>query len=732
MGPRLLAGALALCISGAAMWITWTLASEAERSEVVALSAVQLESAVHGLRNQISKEALGFDADPDEISRLEDEVTAQLGLVTPALERPRATALTQDIERYTALTARSQFASLEADLFGELASIRSEARSVALSASERARVGVVLTALAGFVAVMAVLFAHGRGQRTRVATAVSERYEALVNDSPDLIFLIEQDGNVSWTSPAAGRLSDPPPRHLDDLIRRMPADVGAAFRDYVQSPHTAPAGLVVPIRATADDTRWVELRLSDQRDNRAVGAVVATGQDVTTNVHLQQELARQADEDELTGLANRRLLNRSVTAALARADRSGTQVALILLDLDGFKGVNDTLGHPVGDELLRQVADRLEAKVRSGEMVARLGGDEFAVVVEGVDSTEQALAAANRFAMVLHTAFDVGDQVLALKSTSGVALSAEDIDGDELFRRADIALYEGKHAGRGRTVVFEPRMEELLVGQARLQRELENGLRHHEFELVYQPLVDVVTRRPRSFEALMRWHSPSLGTVPPLTFIPVAEQSGFIVELGEWALREAITQLLAWKRDGADPELSMSVNVSVVQLMSDEFVPMLRSVLDDTGIDPRYLQIEVTESVFADELDRLVAKLDAVRRFGVRVALDDFGTGYSSMGQLQALPVDCIKVDRAFVEAVRRDEGAGRGLSVIQALFDLGRALGLEVVAEGIEELSQLDALAGPNLDTAQGYLFSRPLPRSAVPAYLAGESSLAATPRSG
>lgn len=681
--------------------------------------------------------------DEDEVAQtlsgLEQHLRGAL-VVLPEVDRARTQAIFVQYREVAlpemALAPNSMQAVNAQGLYDTLLEKIGDAEAVAATeanaATEKASTGTTLAALSSLVGVsllmIYVFWLSNRRAETAIGERYNQRFEAIADGSTDYMFVIEDDGELSYQSPAVGRLFEggDPVSNVSEILGLMQPKHAALIEIGLANPALATGPYVFPVQMPAGKVRRFEMTLRDQRDNPAVGAIVVVGRDITEQLELQERLAEQANVDALTGLPNRRALGDSLARAVARGERHGTTPGFLLLDLDGFKGVNDTLGHPVGDELLIQVGERLAEASRTGELVGRLGGDEFAVVLEDLPSTAAAENVAERLASVLKVPFDVDGNLLALGCSGGVVTAAVANDPDELIRRADIALYEAKNRGRGRVEVFAPEMEELLVGQVRLQREVEAGYKNDEFSLVYQPLLTVDSQDPVGFEALMRWDSPSLGVVAPLTFIPVCERSGLIIALGRWAMEEACTQLAEWQEAAGDPTLSMSVNVSVVQLEDSGFLDDLRAVLAKTGIAPASLQLEVTESVLASQVAELIGRLQEIRDLGVRVALDDFGTGYSSMGQLQALPVDCIKIDRSFIDALNTE--GDQAASVVNALVELGRALGLQVIAEGVEELEQLSALVGPQCDLAQGFLLARPMPAEDVPAYMAEFGSLPLT----
>jgi diguanylate cyclase (GGDEF)-like protein/PAS domain S-box-containing protein len=417
------------------------------------------------------------------------------------------------------------------------------------------------------------------------------------------------------------------------------------------------------------------------------------------------QLETQAFHDALTGLANRALFADRTEHALKRHSRMARDVAVVFLDLDDFKKVNDGLGHAAGDELLRRVAERLQGAIRAGDTVARLGGDEFAVLLESVHGPDDAMMVADRLLDSLSTPFTIGREVV-VSASAGVALT--ETTATELLRDADVAMYRAKHAGKSRCVLFEPTMREAAIERLDLERELRIAIRRHELFLVYQPIVDAETHRIVSLEALVRWRHPDRGVLEPRSFIELAEQTGLILPLGREVLRAACLQAGAWNEAGWAP-LPVSVNVSPRQLGEPAFIKDVMDAVRDASLEPASLILEITESVLVQHPDRASETLRELRRLGVQIAIDDFGTGYSSLSYINDLPLDMLKVDRSFIGAV-----ANRP-AVVETLFRLGRVLGLRTVAEGIETIEELDAVRSLGAGLAQGYLFSRPLPADEV-----------------
>ncbi|WP_022803056.1 EAL domain-containing protein [Deinococcus ficus] len=423
----------------------------------------------------------------------------------------------------------------------------------------------------------------------------------------------------------------------------------------------------------------------------------------------QQHLAEQARHDLLTGLPGRAQFQAELDRRLAVA--ADEPFGVLFIDLDRFKAVNDALGHDVGDRLLQQVARRLRRAVRSSDLVARMGGDEFTVILRGVQRVVDAERTAQKILDGFALPFDVNGRSLHVTASVGVALAPQDgQDVATLHKRADIAMSRAKQGGRNGVRSFQPEMEQESAERLTLEGDLRVALARDDLLVHYQPVIDVSSGQPRGFEALVRWAHPTQGLISPARFIPVAEESGLIIPLGAWVLREACRQAQRWQ---ADRTLTMSVNVSALQFEQPDFVPTVQAALTATGLDPRLLILELTESAVLRDPEAAVAQLRALRALGVRVALDDFGTGHSSLGLLKTLPVDLLKIDRSFVQ--------GDGAEVmVGVIVTLAQAFGLEVIAEGVETPAQFTLIQGLRCDGVQGYLFARPAPAGEMSAFLA------------
>ncbi|MGD0881649.1 MAG: EAL domain-containing protein [Acidimicrobiales bacterium] len=434
-----------------------------------------------------------------------------------------------------------------------------------------------------------------------------------------------------------------------------------------------------------------------------------------------QELHHQALHDALTGLPNRALILDRIDQMLARSRRDRSPVAVLFLDLDNFKDVNDTLGHAAGDELLVGVGARLSSAIREQDTVGRLGGDEFVVVAQGDSLDAGAEVVAARILDALATPFEIAgsSSPLSVSASIGIAENGLATSG-ELLRDADIALYQAKAAGKQRAVVFAPSMQNVVDDRRDLDMDLRRALESDQFFLLYQPVVDLASGAFTGVEALLRWRHPTRGVVQPDEFIPELEASGLIVPIGRWVLNEACRQGAIWQ--GRGHQFTVSINVSAKQVELDQFVDDVREALDTTGFDPARCILELTESTLMHDVEGTVARLTFLKTLGVRLAVDDFGTGYSSLAYLRQFPIDVLKIDRSFVAAVAETEEAA---ALVHSMVLLGSALHLETVAEGVENNAQRRHLAAENVDTAQGFLFARPLEVADVDELLADTSNI-------
>ena len=451
-------------------------------------------------------------------------------------------------------------------------------------------------------------------------------------------------------------------------------------------------------------TKKIALRNADGAPEYLLGV----SEDIAERKRAEAQIARLAHYDPLTELPNRVLFQKHLSEALARRARRGDQLAVHFIDLDRFKTVNDTLGHPLGDALLRVAAERLRGCVREGDTVARLGGDEFAVVQTGLEDMTGATRLAGRIVEAMSAPFDLHGHQVVIGASVGVAAAPSDgEDADELLKKADMALYRAKADGRGAFHFFERAMDEQLQARRALELDLRRALQAGEFELFYQPLYNLGDERVTGCEALLRWRHPQRGMVSPADFIPLAEEIGLIVQLGEWVLRNACAEAAGWP-----DHVRLAVNLSPAQFRDRGLVRTVVSALAASGLPAERLELEITESVLLQDSAANMAMLHDLKALGVRISMDDFGTGYSSLSYLRSFPFDKIKIDQTFVRDILKDSDA---MAIIKAVLDLGSSMGIVTTAEGVETLEQLNALRGQGCAEIQGYFISRPAPAAEI-----------------
>ncbi len=448
---------------------------------------------------------------------------------------------------------------------------------------------------------------------------------------------------------------------------------------------------------TTDDTNLLQ----------AVSHVLATA----INARQAEDQARHdAMHDPLTGLPNRVLFSDRLTQALARSERDRSPLAVLLLDIDRFKLINDSLGHLAGDELIREVAPRLSGAVRASDTVARLGGDEFAVLCEDLEDEREAQEMAERLGACFLRPFALGGEQQFATASIGLVVASRHVDADELLRDADAAMYRAKEAGRGRYEVFDEGMRARAVARLQVENELRRGLDREELQLFFQPIHDLRDDRVMGCEALVRWNHPDRGLVGPDQFIPIAEESGLIVQLGAWVLQRACRQLARWRRSVPGAEsLRMTVNLSAQQVTQPDVVDIVAEAIEEAGLDPQDIGLEITEHVLIEDAQTTADTLRRLQRLGVRLVIDDFGTGYSSLSYLKRYPIEVLKIDRSFIDGIADDESGD--LAIVTAIVRMASALGVDVIPEGVETDAQLARLRELGCRYAQGFLLDRPLP---------------------
>jgi diguanylate cyclase (GGDEF)-like protein/PAS domain S-box-containing protein len=545
---------------------------------------------------------------------------------------------------------------------------------------------------------------------------MEERFKSLVTNSTDTIFVTGEDTTISYATPSAASIlgygaDDLSQRRLSDLVHPDDVDpmLSLVSRCASRPAHSARGEW----RLSDHEGRWhfTETVVANLLDDPHVQGLVFTSRDIGERIRFQSELQHQAFHDALTGLANRILFKERVEHSLTA--RRTAKVAVLFMDVDDFKLVNDSYGHMLGDSLLVQVAERLERILRAGDTAARLGGDEFAILLEGIDDPTVASDVATRVLRLFDDDFWLDEQHLSVSVSIGVAVSESTHESaEELLRDADVAMYSAKAHGKDRIEIFEPAMQAAVLERLELANELRRAVERDEFIIYYQPIVEISTQRIVGTEALLRWEHPSEGLKSPDWFIPVAEETGLIIPIGDFVLRNACRQLRDWQIELDQPSLRMAVNLSPWQLKDPELVRKVGDVLAETGIDPTRLTLEITETALVEESHAMLARLRELKALGVRLSIDDFGTGYSSLSYLRQFPMDGVKIAKPFVDHIARgtDDSA-----LARAIITLGETLELEIIAEGIEEEGQMRELRRLGCKFGQGFYSSCPLPAEQI-----------------
>jgi diguanylate cyclase (GGDEF)-like protein/PAS domain S-box-containing protein len=562
----------------------------------------------------------------------------------------------------------------------------------------------------------------GKEQAAAVTQQRERRFRALVQSSQDLVFVFDASGSVTYASPSCEQVLGYEPAMMigPDRGKIIHADDMEGLRAGMERAIATSGGrasLQMRVQHRDGEWVWIEGVATNLLDDPAVAGVVVNARDITERVSAEHALRHQALHDPLTGLANRTLFNDRLEHAITRSKRHGGYVAVMIVDLDGFKTVNDSLGHQVGDDLLMAVAERFRDALRAYETVARLGGDEFAILLEDLDTPEQGGLIAQRVLDSLATPIDLGNREVAIGASIGIAIAERDAQNPErLLSHADTAMYRAKREGKGCYRGFEQSMHAAAVERLELEQALRVAIALGALTVDYQPIVNMHTGVVTGFEALARWCDPEKGAIRPDVFIPIAEETNLIIDLGRVILAQACEQTANWRRQFPERNLNIAINISPSQLAHPSFLTDVQSTLTETGLDPSDLVVEITESALTDQSGRVISTLDQLRRTGIRVAIDDFGTGYSSFAALAELPIDILKIDKRFIDNVALNH-QGRGF--VNAIIQLAQTLGLETVAEGVESEEQRAALVELGSTHFQGFLYAAPLTTEAAQEHL-------------
>jgi diguanylate cyclase (GGDEF)-like protein/PAS domain S-box-containing protein len=544
-----------------------------------------------------------------------------------------------------------------------------------------------------------------------------ERAQVTLNCIGDAVACTDISGNITFLNLVAETMTG---WSLQEAAGRAMAEalriLDATGRETIPNPMEMAVGqnrtLHLPSNCILIRRDGFEIPIEDSvspihdREGHATGAVIVF-RDVSAARTMALEMAHSAEHDFLTGLPNRMLLNDRVSQAIALASRHLKKVAVLFLDLDGFKHINDSLGHPTGDKLLQSIAKRLVGCVRNSDTVSRQGGDEFVVLLSEVEQADNIALTARRMLQAVAEAHSIERHDLHVTTSIGVSIYPDDgVDAEALIKNADTAMFQAKENGRQGYQFFKPAMNVRAVERQSIEESLRRALERQEFALHYQPKINLRTGEITGAEALLRWTHPIRGPVSPSRFIPVAEDCGLILPIGKWALREACQQARAWV-DASLPLTTVGVNISAIQFRNENFLQDVFAILQDTGLDPRFLELELTESVLMKHAESTESILKTLRARGVQLAVDDFGTGYSSLSYLRKFPIDALKIDQSFVRQITTTPDE---TTIVTAVISMGRSLKLRVVAEGVETQEELAFLQAHQCDEAQGYYFSRPV----------------------
>jgi diguanylate cyclase (GGDEF)-like protein/PAS domain S-box-containing protein len=597
---------------------------------------------------------------------------------------------------------------------------------------EQARQRSLATLVGGLLLVGLLMWSFWAKSSAEEAERRERRFQTLLRNSSDLVAVTDREGRIRYLTPVVQRMLGYDPREL----------TGTSIFDMVHPDDRSKAEQA--IRATAvrpgetASGHWrirnlqniyldVESVCVNLTDDPSIKGLVVTIRDVGERKTLEEQLHHRAFYDPLTELPNRALFEDRVRHAVAGGQRDERPIAVLFVDLDDFKTVNDSLGHAAGDDMLRQVAARLYDCTRASDTAARLGGDEFGVLVERLVDRDMVAAVADRVHEGLERPFHVLGNEIFIRASIGIATTEEGVATEDLLRNADIAMYAAKTAGKGRSELYRPSMHVAARKRLQLTGDLRRAVRDGDFKVQYQPLVNLDDGRMLGVEALVRWQHPTLGEIPPNDFIPLAEETGLIIPIGRFVLGEACRQAKLWEaqdRDGRS--VYVSVNLSARQFRpAGQVVEQVREAAAEAGIDPSRLMLEITESVLMQDRDLIVSELKRLRELGAKIAIDDFGTGYSALSYLRQFPIDSVKMDRSFVHDLSR--GAGDA-ALVRSVVELGEALDMEIIAEGIEHRQQLDSLSELRCTVGQGFYFARPLDADAVTELLSDEA--ASSPR--
>ncbi|WP_406798008.1 MULTISPECIES: EAL domain-containing protein [Brevibacillus] len=538
-----------------------------------------------------------------------------------------------------------------------------------------------------------------------------EKYRIIAENTSDIISIINLDGEFLYLSPSHKRVWEHtvPDEEIHNLFEWIVEDDRDIFAYAIQHAFSTRKEYMVECRINTqrNDVIWTESKINPIMDEEGnVTRLLLITRDVTDRKQSEETIHHLAYHDALTDLPNRRMYVQQLSKEMMQAKRFQSSLAVLFLDLDRFKDVNDSFGHDVGDMLLIEASKRLQACLKPGDVVARLGGDEFTIMQNQLQDRNEATALAEQIMYQLQRPFELEGHVFNVSCSIGIALYPQDGDNPEdLLKRADTALYTVKSRGKNGYDFFDPSMEAKSLERILMENEMRKAIEQEQFQIYYQPKIDIATSAMTGMEALVRWVHPELGIIPPNRFIPIAEETGMILALGEWILKQACKQNKNWHDQGYT--LKVSVNLSARQIYQKDLVEMIKDILQETNLSPHWLELEITESIFV-KMEEATAVLQQIRDIGIQISIDDFGTGYSSFSYIKSLPVDTIKIDASFIRDIHHNQ---ESQAIVKAIVTIAQSLNMNVIAEGIELHDQVAALKENGCDHGQGYLFSKPLP---------------------
>jgi len=546
-------------------------------------------------------------------------------------------------------------------------------------------------------------------------------FRSLAENSPDVIIRYNCEGQRIYVNPMGEKLFG---CSADEIIGKTPLEGSPipAEMMFMEKFHTViQTGKSIEVETAFmipnGGEGWGHMRIVPEFDmNGKIVSVLTIGRDITERKIIEKKIEHIAHHDALTGLPNRILVKERTEQIIANAKSTGTKAAFLFIDLDGFKAINDTMGHSVGDEVLKIVASRLMETIRPYDTISRQGGDEFLLIFSDVTDINDLLSVVEKLLLHIEDPFPITEYSLSLSASIGIALYPEHGETfDSLLQNADTAMYKAKESGKNGYCLYTEQMHHNLLGEFKLQNDLKSAISNNEFVVHYQPQIDLALNRITGVEALIRWEHPQYGTIMPMNFIPFAESNGLIVQIGQWVLEEACTQAALWHAKGI--AITVAVNISAVQFKRGNLEAVVKKALDISGINPRFLELELTESILIHDAENILKTVRSLKELGIQLSIDDFGTGYSSLSYLKRFAVDKLKIDQSFVRDILRDQ---EDAAIVRTIIQIAKSLNLKTIAEGVEDASVLNVIGAYGCDEVQGYHFTKPLEASAFELFYA------------